>query len=94
MYDSILRGIRSAFGQLYNFLMALFRTPTQPSGRDSTAAERAKAAKRVGDAMDVRGHASGYGGFSGTSAADGMLGEVLADGHKKARKKTPPPQAR
>ena len=92
MFDKILRRIRSAFGQLYNFLMALFRTPTQ-SGRDSTAAERAKAAKRVGDAMHVRGHAGG-GGFSGTSAADGLFGEALADGHKKARKKTPPPQAR
>ena len=92
MFDRILRGIRSAFGQFYNFLMALFRAPKEPSGRDSTAAERAKAAKQVGDAMHVRGGHPG--GVGGTSAADGMLGQALADGHKKARKKTPPPRAR
>ena len=92
MFDKILRRIRSAFGQLYNFLMALSRTPTQ-SGRDSAAAERAKAAKQVGDAMHVRGHAGG-GGFSGSTAADGLFGKAFADGHEKARKKTPPPQAR
>ena len=94
MFDRILRGIRSAFGQFYNFLIALFRAPKEPSGRDSTAAERAKAAKRVGDAMHVRGHSSGIGGFSGTKATDGLFGQALADGHEKARKKTPPPRAR
>ena len=92
MFDRILRGIRSAFGQFYNFLTALFWTPAQPSGRDSTAAERAKAAKQVGDAMNIGGHPGG-GGISGGVAADGLFGEALAGGHKKGRK-PPPPQAR
>ena len=91
MFDRILRGIRSAFGQFYNFLMALFRTPKEPSGRDSTAAERAKAAQRVGDAMHVQ---RGGSGLLGTKATDGLFGQALADGHEKARKKTPPPRAR
>ena len=96
MVRSALKSLRSAFGQLHNFLLALFRTPTEPSNRDSTAAERAKAAKQVGDAMHVRGGLGGStaGGFSGTSAADGLFGKSLADGHEKARKKTPPPRAR
>ena len=85
---------RSAFEHLYNFLRALFRTPTEPSSRDSTAAERVKAAKRVGDAMHIRGGSGANGGFSGSSAADGLLGQALADGHKKARETTPPPKAR
>ena len=94
MVRSALKSIRSAVEQFYNFLRALFRTSTEPSNRDSTAAERAKAAKQVGDALHVRGGPGSQGGFSGTSAADGLFGKALADGHTKARKKTPPPRAR
>ena len=75
----------------WTILTLLFRTTKEPSHRDSTAEELRQAAKRVGDAMHVTRRGAG---FLGTSAADEVFGQVRADGHKKARKNPPPPQAR
>ncbi len=72
-----------------DFVMHIVHAPTGGSTPDPAKAAAKAAAKQMKDAMHVRGAGTGgpAGGFSGSSAADGLYGKVLADGHKKARKK-------
>ena len=92
MVGKVLKRIRNALDGVVDFVAQVSRTPKERSIPDPSV----EAAKRVGDAMHVSGGPVGGGGgsYSGSSAADGLFGQVLADGHKKARGKTPPPRAR
>ena len=94
MVGKVLKRIRNALDGVVDFVAQVSRTPKERSIPDPSV----EAAKRVGDAMHVScgpvGGGGGGGGYSGSSAADGLFGQVLADGHKKARGKTPPPRAR
>lgn len=80
-----LKSIVSLAKAVGDFLMHIVHAPTGGSTPDPAKA----AAKQMKDAMHVRGGGVGGqgGGFSGSSAADGLYGKVLADGHKKARKR-------
>ena len=92
MVGKVLKRIRNALDGVVDFVAQVSRTPKERSIPDPSV----EAAKRVGDAMHVScGPVGGSGGgYSGSSAADGLFGQVLADGHKKARGKTPSPRAR
>ena len=66
--------------------------PENPAMREINAA-----AKRVKDAMHVRGNSVGgvvTSFHSGGRMADKLFGQELASGHEKARKKAPPPKGR
>ena len=80
-----LKSIVSFAKAVGDFLMHIVHAPKGEPTPDPAKA----AAKQMKDAMHVRGGGAGGpgGGFSGSSAADGLYGKVLADGHKKARKK-------
>ena len=92
MVGKVLKRIRNALDGVVDFVAQVSRTPKERSIPDPSV----EAAKRVGDAMHVSCGpvGGGGGGSSGSSAADGLFGQVLADGHKKARGKTPSPRAR
>ena len=86
--------VRNAFRSITRFLRLLrHKPPESPAMGEINAA-----AKRVQGAMHAR--AAGPGGFAGFGVGragrtmDRLAGQELADGHKKARRKTPPPQAR
>ena len=83
--------IRRALKRILGFLKAagdfLMHVAHAPKGKSTPDPAKA-AAKQMKDAMHVRGGGGQQAGFSGSSAADGLYGKVLADGHKKARKQS------
>lgn len=84
MTRSVLKRIVSLVKAAGDFMMHLLHTPK----RESTPDPAKEAAKQVGEAMHVSGGGAQGANFSGSSAADGLYGEVLADGHKKGRKQS------
>lgn len=78
-----LKRILSVARTAGDFLMHIVHAPTGESTPDPAKA----AAKQMKDAMHVCGGGAQGANFSGSSAADGLYGKVLADGHKKARKR-------
>ena len=95
-----LKSIRNAVKSADKLLVQVMHS--SPRDRDPDPAKRAaeEAAKTIRDAMhvtsaggDAGGAGGGTGGFSGTSVTDKMFGQVLADGHKRARDEAAPPGA-
>lgn len=84
MVRRVRKRILSFMKAASDFVMHLLHTPKEESTPDPAKA----AAKQVKDAMHVRGVGGQGGGFSGSSATDGLYGKVLAEGHEKARKQS------
>ena len=79
--------VRNAFKGIFRFSRQLRHAWLEPA---HVAASR-ETAKNLRGAMGLS-CSSAY-GCGGNSNIDGLLGKELADGHKKAGKKTPPPKA-
>lgn len=85
----MMRNVLKSFVRFVRLLR--HEPPENPAMREISAA-----ADRVGGAMHSRSDSSGGGGaafHSGGRTADKLFGNELAEGHKKARKNTPPPKA-
>ena len=79
-----LKRILSFLKAAGDFLMHVAHTPKGESTPDPAK----EAARQVGEAMHVSGGGVQSANFSGSSAADGLYGKVLADGHKRGRKRS------